>query len=366
MSCIRYVASCIAVLALCGCDQKSKPAPQKGAGSDVSQGRLVVGKDDRPIEKLMADEVIVAVNGVPLKRKDYDLLLQSIDYMHRLLNPKQSMLDLETHRQQRARSLVREFMTKEVLVQEARRRGLKADPEIRASLRSVLEKVAQKEGLTLEALPKSENPLVRIVCEGVEDQALIASLRQAEFGDKLKVTDADVQAYRERLKRYNEMCEATNQLVKARAAKICERLRKGEDFTQVAAATSEYKDDANNVWGTFARGEIEDARVRNAAFTLPVGAASEPFETQDGMVIIKVLEREGSLGPVAAGEPTVKLGRILLLLGEEAKIPDDRVLRSRLEQERLKKLQSPWLAELQQKALVEFPHGTNLWKKVKR
>ncbi len=365
MSRLKSVCLCTVLAAVCGCDKKSDPAPSKGAGSSAAQGKFVVGTDARPIEALAAEDVIVAVNGVALKRKDYDALLLSIEQMYRAYNPKLRMADLETQRLKRAKTLVSEFITKQVLVQEARRRGVKATPEDRAGLQEVLQKLAKKEGMTVDELAKSDNPTVRIVREGVEDQALILALRQAEFGDRLKVTEADLQAARERIKRYNEMCEQTNVMVKARAQRICERLRNGEDFAKVAQETSEVKGDTKGVWGTFVRGEIEDALVRNAAFTVPVGGIAGPFDTSDGMIIIKVLERSGVDSPVATDGAAVTLGRVLLLLGETQKVLDDKTLRSELERVRLLKLQRPWLAELQSQARVEFPHGTNFWKKAK-
>ena len=362
---LKVICLCAALSAVSGCHKKENPAPEKGAGKSSGQGSLVVAAEKRLIEELAAEDTIVAVNGIAFKRKDYDATLRSIEEMYRVVNPNIRPDELTVHRQQRAASLVSEFITRQLLVQEAKKRGLKAAPESRAGLNGVLEKLAKKEGLPVAELSKSSNPTVKIVCDGIEDQALILTLRQAEFGDKLKVTDADLQAARERLVRYNEMCEQTNALVKARAAAIVERLRKGEDFTQVAKETSEYKGDTNGVWGTFSRAEIHDVLVRNAAFTLPVGAVSEPFDTQDGMAIIKVIERSGVDSPVAKALPSVTLGRILLLLGETQKIPDDKALRRELEQSRLIQLQRPWLADLQQKAILEFPHGTNLWKKAK-
>ena len=200
------------------------------------------------------------------------------------------------------------------------------------------------------------------------DQALIQTLRQVEFGDRLHITDADLQEARDRVSRYNEMCEATNALVKARADAVCERLRKGEDFSVVAKEVSEEEEAAEQggFWGEFTREDIEDEAVRNAAFSLPVGAVSEPFDTDEGLVTIKVLEREGVDSIAATSPATVKVARIFFQLGEFREVLSDAKLRSVLERERLTEVQRDWLPTLIAKMRVEFPNGrTNLLAKAR-
>ena len=103
--------------------------------------------------------------------------------------------------------------------------------------------------------------------------------------------------------------------------------------------------------------------MRHAAFTLPVGAISEPFDTEEGLVIIKVLARTGIDSPVAKQTAVVKLGRIVLLLWEFKTVPDDETLRKELERRRLEELQRDWIKGLREQARIEYPNGTNFWKK---
>ncbi len=184
--------------------------------------------------------------------------------------------------------------------------------------------------------------------------------------DRLKITEADMQEARDRFSRFNQMCEQTNALVKARGAAIFERLKKGEDFISVAVDASEHEEEEPGVWGEFSREEIDDPAVRNAAFTLPVGGVSEPIDTEEGLVIIKVLARSGFDSPLAVQPSKVKLGRIILRLAELRPVPRDEELRKVLERSRLESLQKEWLKELQQKVRIEFPHGTNLWTTLKK
>jgi len=371
MTILRVAAAFLSVawVTASGCAKKTPLASEKEARDAGGFGSLVVGKDERAIAELKADDVIVAVNGAKFTRRMYDALIRSIEEAYRLNNPKADPLAVEMYRQRREKSLVSEFLTKQTLLAEAHRMGLSTSAENRASVFASLEPFAKKKGMTVDELGKSSDPADTLVYEGAKDQALILTLRQAVFGDKLKVTEADRAAALERIKNFNEMSEKTNALVKARAEAICDRLRGGEDFFKVARETTEEKPSEEGidvgVWGTFVRDDIEDAAVQRAAFVEPVGSFAGPFDTREGMVIIKVLERKGIDSLMATEEATVKLGRIILRMAETAEVPDGKTLNVQLEKDRLQSLQRPWLAELQKKVRVEYPHGTNLFKKAK-
>ena len=340
-----------------------------GTGCKKKATGVIIGTSDKTIEEMAPDDVIVAVNGVALTRRAYDDLLDRMVDTYGKARPGSTLIDLKSYRQARAHLLIDEFVTKEVLVQEARRRGLKPSEQALAVVEGMVAKRAKREGKTTEQYLESIDPAsAKRIRQDMIDQALIQTLRQVEFGDRLHITDADLQEARDRVSRYNEMCEATNALVKARADAVCERLRKGEDFSVVAKEVSEEEETAEQggFWGEFTREDIEDEAVRNAAFSLPVGAVSEPFDTDEGLVIIKVLEREGVDSIAATSPATVKVARIFFQLGEFREVLSDSKLRSVLERERLTEVQRDWLPTLIAKMRVEFPNGrTNLLAKAR-
>jgi parvulin-like peptidyl-prolyl isomerase len=341
----------------------------KRKGPEAAVSGFVEGASAKRLADLAPGDVIVSVNGVALTRGEYDAMLNRMEASFRQANPTRSIADLKSFRSMKERSLIDEFITKQVLVQEAGARGLAPAPDELQFVESLLARRAKREGKTVEqllaAMPPGEADRIR---KDIRDQALIRTFRKAEFGERLVIKDEDLQQMRERLTRYNQMCEATNALVKARAAAALERIRKGEDFAAVARDVSEDKKtaEAGGLWGEFTRSEIDDDGVRNAAFSLPVGAVSEPFDTEEGLVIIKVLERTGIDSVVAAASAQVKLGRLFFRLGELMTIPEEAEMRKELERTRLEELQSQWIPALLPKYRVEFPNGrTNLFEKAK-
>lgn len=195
----------------------------------------------------------------------------------------------------------------------------------------------------------------------IRERMLISALLRQEFGEERHVvTEADMAAQRDFYAKYNQNCAATNQLVMARGMLLVDELKAGADFDTVGLATSEEEDLTSVYWGEFNAGEIEDEQVREAAMSRAIGSVAGPFDTQDGLVIIKILKRtEPSAGE--AIEPTVHLGRIILRLGQEFDCPGDKELRAEILRDRQESQMLPFLEKLRQEAQVNFPCGTNLW-----
>ncbi len=132
-----------------------------------------------------------------------------------------------------------------------------------------------------------------------------------DFAKGAKVSDADVEQEYNTFKteRYTEPEEVharhilftvppdaddkQRDAVRARAAAVLERLKKGEDFAAVAKEVSEDKanKDKGGDLGFIRRGHAEEA-FENAAFGLQPGELSAVVETRYGFHIIKVDERK--------------------------------------------------------------------------
>jgi len=362
---------CLPLVFGCGC-RKGSSSPANGTCesglSTNASGSVRIGPVEKSFEEMGPGDVLISVNGAEFKRSEYDAILNRMEKTYAAAHPRAARNEVLLYRKIRSKTMVNEYLVKQLLLQEARRRKLAVTPESKAKTDELLEKRAKFEGKSVNEYLSGIGPSEAAAVQAdLDEQALILTLRESLFGDRLTIKDSDLQAARERVAKYNRMCEATNALVKAHGMAICERLRKGDDFSSVADAETENHDDgAGGFWGEFARGEIEDAAVRHAAFTLPVGAVSDPIDTEEGLMIIKVLDRKGLDSPVAATGATVKLARIVLRLGEFKSLPGDAELRKELERTRLTELQGGLIRELRQNATLIYPNGTNFWKKAKK
>lgn len=163
-----------------------------------------------------------------------------------------------------------------------------------------LEELIKKEILYQEALKKGLDKDAEFL-EKVKDfrkVSLIGLLLEREVEPKTKVTDQDVKSYYEEHKEEFapvSQVRASHILLKAEeeAKKVLERLRRGEDFAQVATKTSIDTGSAKRGGdlGFISRGQTV-CGFEAEAFRLKLGEISKPVKTQFGYHIIKVTDKK--------------------------------------------------------------------------
>ncbi|HXX57982.1 MAG TPA: peptidylprolyl isomerase, partial [Thermodesulfovibrionales bacterium] len=159
---------------------------------------------------------------------------------------------------------VDELVKKEMLYQEAKKKGLENSDDYKKKL------------------------------EDFKKLTLIGTLLQKEVEEKAKVSDKEVRDYYDAHKNEltaNNQVRASHILVKTEdeANKIMEQLKKGADFAKLAKEKSIDKGSAANGGdlGYFSRGQMVP-EFEKAAFALKKGEIGGPLKTQYGYHIIKV------------------------------------------------------------------------------
>lgn len=167
---------------------------------------------------------------------------------------------------------VDELVKKEMLYQEAKKRGLEKNSDYQKKV------------------------------EDFKKITLISLLLGKELEEKAKVTDKDVKDYYEAHKgelMANNQVRASHILVKSEeeAKKIMEQIKKGDDFAKIAKEKSVDPGSAKNGGdlGYFSRGQMVP-EFENVAFGLKEGQVGGPVKTQFGYHIIKVTgKKEGKV-----------------------------------------------------------------------
>jgi peptidyl-prolyl cis-trans isomerase C len=209
-----------------------------------------------------AGPFLAKVGNVAITQADYDREFAALpDYAQQMFRGNEGK-----------ENFLNEIIKKEILYQEALKRGLENTPEFK-------QKVEDFKKLTL-----------------------ISELISQEVMSKAKVSDQEVKDYYDKHKEdfaTTSQIRASHILVKteAEANKVLERLKKGEKFETLARELSLDKASAKQGGdvGYFGRGQMVPEFERAAA-SLKVGQISEPVKTQFGYHIIKVTGRK--TGPV--------------------------------------------------------------------
>jgi parvulin-like peptidyl-prolyl isomerase len=163
-----------------------------------------------------------------------------------------------------------------------------------------LNEIINKEMLYQEALKKGleKTPDFQKKLEEFKKVTLITELFEKEIISKAKVSDQEIKDYYDKHKEElapTTQIKASHILVKTEdeAKKVLERLKKGEKFGDIAKAVSIDKGSAKNGGdlGYFSKGQMVP-EFEKAASSLQVGQISMPVQTQFGYHIIMVTDKK--------------------------------------------------------------------------
>jgi len=245
--------------------------------------------------------IVAKVNGAILTEIDLEDALNGIiprEVFHRRMTPEKRATFIP-----KAMNVIIE---RELLYQEAKRRGMKVDKKrIKEAKDSIISRFGGKkqfkEALKRAGITEKDYDL------GLEKRFLASELRNLEIDSKVSVTKEDIEAYYERnkagfvrpearrirhilIKVEPGASEEEKKTKKELAENILKRAKEGEDFAALAWEFSEdpYRMKSGDL-GLIHRGRLfED--LDSVAFSLPVGAISNVIETIYGYHIIKVEE----------------------------------------------------------------------------
>lgn len=166
-----------------------------------------------------------------------------------------------------------------------------------------VDELVKKELLYIEAknrgLDKNKDFQKRV--EEFKKITLINQILEKEMESAAKITDKDIKDYYDKHKEdfvVNTQVRLSHIVVKTDedAKKVYERLKKGEDFANVAsdASLDKVSAKAGGDIGNFKRGEMK-SELEEIAFRLKKGEVSMPIKLKDGIHIIKVTDAKGSV-----------------------------------------------------------------------
>lgn len=345
-----FAAALLIVLGATGCkkDTPTKVAsPDKPAPVPVPAGTNI--------------GFAASVDGMVLSQADFARQLDAVMATRAGQIPPEQQ---EAARSYFSRRIIQGFVSKTLLLNEAKRQNLVADENDRKKYMENIEEMAKKQGMTADEMikkaPMGEQKAREEIAEGI----LIEKLIDAQVRGKMKkVEDAEVAA--ETTKREQERAAKLASVPKEIAV-IREQLLAGTNFEAIARERSDCPSGkrSDGDLGTFTRNQMVKP-FSDAAFSQKVGEIGPVVETPFGFHIIKVTAHNEAV-PAKDGAPakpeTVQASHILLSLPPA--VTRDGVRRD-LEAEKNKQLSAEmgaYIEKLQGKAKVrtmfDRPEGT--------
>ena len=315
------VLSLVVVLALAACSRSTPatantetPAQTTGAAQAATQAPATPAAP-KPVPAELP-EVIARVNGEAINKADFEKAVRNIEAnAGRGVPPDQ--------RDQVYRSVLDQLIGYRLLIQETRARKVtvpdaeldKRMEQIRSQFPSEdqFKQVLTQQGVTLEQLRAD-----------TRNDLMVSSMLQTELAPKVAVTAAQVDEFYknnpnqfqqpERVRASHILIgfppnadDAAKQKVRAQAADVLKQVKAGKDF---AALAKQYSSDPGSAQqggdlGFFQQGQMVPP-FDKAAFSMKPGETSDLVETEFGVHIIRVADRQaGRAVPLDEVRPQV-------------------------------------------------------------
>jgi peptidyl-prolyl cis-trans isomerase C len=261
------------VLCLCGlaaaaalAQQPSSPAaPPKPAAPALAP---VTAPDT---SKVASDTVVLTIGGETLTRAQFENLLAAL-----AANGHPAKTEAQK------RQVAEQYAELEVMVQEARKRKLDEDPDVKQMM-------------------------------SIQSDSVLANALAKKLSEDTHFTELDLRTYYDAHKNDFEEAKGSHILIRfkgssvplkpnekdltqeealAKAQELRKQILAGADFATLAKTESDDTGSAvkGGDLGTFRKGQMVPA-FDQAAFAVPVGQVSEPVKTQFGYHLIKITER---------------------------------------------------------------------------
>ncbi|MBI5696798.1 MAG: peptidylprolyl isomerase [Nitrospirae bacterium] len=234
----RYVASIAAVTLLLAACEKGKTGEEKKA--EAGKGAAV----------------LATVNGNNITVEDF-----AVEAMRLSPGEQQALADPENQKK-----FLETLVNKQVVIQEAQRKGVEKDPEVIKRLKPIKDELVWRQYIKLEVL------------------------------DKAKVADKDVKDYFDKNKSDLGSIRLSHILVmsKQEAEEVLKKLSAGEDFAKLSREHSldpKTKNSGGDL-GYVNWLDFGSASLKDAAFKLKVGEIGNVVQSQAGYHIIKITDKK--------------------------------------------------------------------------
>ena len=313
----------------------------------------------------LSQVVFAVVNGKQLTAKTVrDATLVSAKIAELSGRPIQPKL-FPTWGNRFAMQSVPSLISSQLLEDEVDRRGIQASDESRTNAVNRYGRMMKKKFASENELFDSFGELRPFFCEQFERECKFSTFfKQEKFSE---IIPHDIDVYYLTTSNRITWAKMTNERARARAKEVYAKLKAGGDWTLLAkeytedAVDGEEREKYAEEWDSFSPDSYIFPEVGQAVKGLKAGQFSEPVETDDGLLIVRVNSIEDGI---------CTCSRIRLRMAADVEIVPPHRVEAYLKQRKLRERQRDLLRELRAAATIEYPLGTNftyrIWEMPKR
>ena len=351
-------AALLALLAY-GCGKSGEWAPTMENPPQVKFKYL--GKDT-PVQDLKDDDVIVAVNGEALTKKEFYARMSQVAWTIRR-SPGMRASNFADAYAYAGRTLIPRFVRETIIAQAGRGEKLATADEIRAKVDEKVERFCKMYRIDRNAVKKEFPGGLCAVQRDAERTVWLKTYVDKHAIKGKLITAETVTNILNQIAAENAATSASNAAIRAKLEGLRGDILSGKaTFEDVADKYSEGIDnEGGGYWGRFGREGLPDADL---IFELKVGSISEVLEDDDSYYMVRLEERTAAKRDAnkRVVEPeSVSLSRIQLLKHELTILASPGTLKEDLQAQMDENALEAHLGTLMEKAEIVYPHGTNFW-----
>lgn len=264
-----------------------------------------------PYHGTVVEDIAARVNDQVISKSDYDRAEQDLEQEARQQGWTQAQL------MEQKRDLMRSLIDNQLLLSKGKELGINGETEVIKRLDDMrkqyhlasledLQKAAEAQGVSFEDLK-----------EQIRENVIRSEVISQEVGSHIQVAPSEIRSYydshqqefeKPEEERLSEILiptpnpdDATQVAdAKKKADDIEARLKGGADFATVAKADSGGPTAAQGGdLGSFKRDDLHSKELEDATFSLPAGQFTQPIQTRQGWLILKVTEHQkGGVQPL--------------------------------------------------------------------
>ena len=271
------------------------------------------------IAKMQTNDVIVAVNGHPLKRSDLEMMMT---VKHMVLKRNKALTPYEVSKMTEDYSIdyPGNYVRQRVVFDEAIARGVVTTNDVEKFVERQIARSAKRQRTTPERLLKRYGRAARYM---MYDQSMqFVAMRVMASSNLVKrviVDDAFAEDVHKRVLEENAALSATNAQRVVKLKNVRKLIETGEmTFEQARERFSEVKpeDAEDGTFGEYERGDVDIKAIAEPVFALKEGGITEVIDEEELVSIYKVVsvaaEKKGEPGVGTVEPERRKLSRISL------------------------------------------------------
>ena len=359
----------VAILAISGCNDASPAQDEQNQG--LEKKAATPASVISPVNpKIEPSESIAIVNGVPIRRSDYDrwVVLRARAYCDvNGLDFQKRSEKLDGYIWTTRGAALTDLIRRELIRQECEKKPVTVSSNVLVATQRRFMKHMRRPKVSfdvyVETLPQNEGEELakQVYCDARDE----VFLKNWATNDISSVSALEVSNRIAFVQNYNKGVEERNADSKKRAAAAKAEILAGASFCQVATNRADIFIDQAEFWDIVEIGDFEpEEDIFKFLASAKKGDISDPLDFDDGIGLVGVLNKEKEVQDDGVVSEQFTLVRCMFNGYDPIEESEDfETVRRSLLEEKVEKARQALVAELFKSAKIEYPFGKKLFLK---